>query len=43
MKLIDIDNLLHKYLDLTTLDRDASYALPAPDTHNGGNATVQTA
>ena len=43
MKLIDIDNLPPKDLDLTTLDRDASYALPAPDTHNGGNATVQTA
>ena len=43
MTLIDIDNLLPKDLDITTLDRDKSFAQPAPDTHNGGNATAQAA
>ena len=42
MKLIYIDNLLPKDLDLATFDRVASYAPPAPETHNGGNAIVQT-
>ena len=38
----DIVNLLPKDLDLATFDRVASYAPPAPETHNGGNAIVQT-
>ena len=41
MTLIDIDILLPKDLDIATLDRDESSAQPAPDTHNGSNATAQ--
>ena len=43
MTLIDIGDLLPKYLDLATLERDLRYAPPAPNTHNGGNATAQAA
>ena len=43
MTLIDIDDLLSKDLDLTTLDRDASYAPPASENQNGGNVTDQAA
>ena len=43
MMLIDIDDLLPKDLDLTTLDRDSSSGPPAPNTHNCGNATAQEA
>ena len=43
MTLINIDDLRPEDLDLTTLDRDASYAPPAHETHNGGNATSQAA
>ena len=41
MTLINIDDLLPKYLDFTTLDRYARSVPPSPDNHNGSNVTAQ--
>ena len=43
MMLINIDELLLKNLDLTMVARDASYMMPAPETHNGSNTASQAA
>ena len=41
--LINIDDFLLKDLEIAKLTRDASSALPAPETHNGGDAAAQAA
>ena len=43
MALTEINNLLPKDLDLDMLARDPSCVTPAPETHDGSDATVQAA